>query len=255
MAGGDGVVIASVSRATYVETQRGRFALVAPGVPPGPVHLGLDRYCGAVATGASAEIREDRLHVEGWPSIDLGCAATWVGFVPDPCSCRPAALLGALAPLAARSALQEAPYRTRTLAASDALAAGDLDGAVDELAGLGPGLTPAGDDALAGAFLAARLSVGEAIEPFLRAAAHRSQTGPISRSFLGWAAAGQSVAPVHELFRAAGRGDERRARLAVMRIGQLGASSGSDMAFGLMMALKSPALREWGSTLPASSRV
>ena len=235
---GPGVVFASFSRATYINTPEGMFALVAPGVPPGPVHLGVDRLYGEVAGGAAVAVDDGRLYIEGRSSIDYRQATTWIGFIPDLNTRCCATLLAALAPLAARSALRDALYRGRVQSATEAFYAHDLPQAASALSGLGPGLTPAGDDALAGALLSARVLWGEAAEPSLRAALAHAETGLISRSFLEWAAAGQVVAPVHELLHAASKRDRTGAERAVTQLGGIGASSGADLAFGLSIGLE-----------------
>ena len=253
---GSGVVVASFSRATYVETQEGLFALVAPGVSPGPVHLGVDRPYDEVAGGAAVVVDNGRIRIEGRPSIDYWQAATWIGFIPDPTTRCCATLLAALAPLAARSALRDAPYQGRVQSAMEALDARDLPKAASALSGLGPGLTPAGDDALAGALLSARFLWGEAAEPSLHAALAHAETGLISRSFLEWAAAGQVVAPVHALLRAASERDRTGAERAVTQLGWIGASSGADLAFGLSIGLEmlAPRSDELPNSIEAASQ-
>lgn len=233
-----GVVVASFSRATYVNTPDGMFALVAPGVPPGPVHLGIDEPYDEVGGGVAVVVDDGRIHVEERPSIDCRPAETWIGFIPDPNTRWRSTVLASLAPLMARSALWGAPYRGRVQSAIEALHSRDLPQAVSVLSGLGPGLTPAGDDALAGALLSARVLWGQAAGPALHAALAHAKTGLISRSFLEWAAAGQVVAPVHTLLRAAVDRDRPGGERAATQLGRMGASSGADLAFGLSVGLE-----------------
>src|SRR5215470_4085255 len=75
------------------------------------------------------------------------------------------------------------------------------DPAPHDLVGLGPGLTPSGDDLLCGA-LVALYAIGEAeaaraLYAAISGAAHRA-TSPLSAAFLRAAAEGQSSEPLHD---------------------------------------------------------
>ena len=110
------------------------------------------------------------------------------------------------------------------------LAALDLDAARVLLQGRGAGLTPAGDDVLAGLLLVHRWWWPGSDEA--RAVAAAADTTELSRAFLRWAAEGQSVQPVHELAGAAGR--DRAAAVAAARVvAGIGASSGAALLAGL----------------------
>jgi hypothetical protein len=135
------------------------------------------------------------------------------------------------------SAVLEPPLRTAGTRAAAAVAHGDLRAAAEELGGLGPGLTPAGDDVLAGLFLAARARFGPGAEPGLLAVAASVVTTDLSGAFLRWAARGQHVGPAHDLLTAAARGDGGGAALAVARLDRFGSSSGADLAYGLGLGL------------------
>src|SRR5690606_12255872 len=79
-----------------------------------------------------------------------------------------------------------------------AVAAGDLVGAARRLGGRGAGLTPTGDDVLAGILVAdAHRDPGAEPLDTRRAAVAAADTGELSRAFLRWAAQGQSIEPVH----------------------------------------------------------
>ncbi|MDQ1426756.1 MAG: hypothetical protein QOK39_232, partial [Acidimicrobiaceae bacterium] len=104
--------------------------------------------------------------------------------------------------------------------------------------GLGPGLTPSGDDTLAGILLAARLRRPEA-EDHLVALAKTVATHEISRAFLLWAARGQSIEPVHRLL----AGDATAAR----DLAAFGHTSGADLALGLRYGLTAPWQERLGS--------
>jgi Protein of unknown function (DUF2877) len=238
--GGAGVVVASFSKAVWVRLPGGLVALTAPVVPPGPLHVTLDRPL-RPARGAKVVRAGSRLEVAGAEVVELGRARPWAGTLPDPRDLRRGAglLVWATAAVAAGSALTAAPYREPARRALERLRRGDLDGVVGALAGLGPGLTPAGDDALAGMLLAMRASIGPDAEPLLHAAAARARTTALSLAFLRCAAAGQALAPAHRLLDAAARGDSGAALAAAGAVAEVGATSGADFCYGLRAAIPS----------------
>jgi hypothetical protein len=88
--------------------------------------------------------------------------------------------------------------------AGDALAAlrrGDLLTFAGLVGGRGAGLTPAGDDLLAGVLLVAcALRDGSPTDSWiLRRCAHRAPTNDIARAFLACAARGRCIEPAHAL--------------------------------------------------------
>jgi hypothetical protein len=206
-----GTVIAVFPRAAYVRFPAGVVALTAPGVSPGPLHLRAPLDPSALRVGATFVVPT------GWDK-----ATVWRGTLPDP-ETVDAALL---APVARRSALLTPPYRDRWRAASEQ---GDLAAAARILGGLGPGLTPSGDDALAGMLLAARMG-GPEIEGDLVTLARRVDTHEISLAYLHWAARGQSTEAVHRLL----AGDAT----ASADLAACGHTSGADLALGLLAGLE-----------------
>jgi len=236
---GDGVVLASFSKAAWARLPGGLVALTAPAVPAGPLHVTLDGPL-QPARGTPVLRAGSRLLV-GSEVVELGGARPWTGFLPDPDNVRRGAglVVWATAAVAAGSALNAAPYREPARRALDRLHVADLEGAVSALAGLGPGLTPAGDDALAGMLLAMRASNGPDAEPLLHAAAARARTTALSLAFLRCAAAGQALAPAHRLLDAAARGDSGAALAAASAVAEVGATSGADFCYGLRAAIPS----------------
>lgn len=117
----------------------------------------------------------------------------------------------------------------------------------ERLLGLGPGLTPAGDDLIGGAFfglLTLRASTGPRQRPpcWLHAAAHiRARAGErthrISAVLLGDLLDGDGYAPLHDLAVALARDDAGHALHAAARLTRIGHSSGWDMLTGLVGAL------------------
>ncbi|MGZ4199645.1 MAG: oxamate carbamoyltransferase subunit AllH family protein [Thermoleophilia bacterium] len=125
-------------------------------------------------------------------------------------------------------------------AAVAALAEGDATAACG-LLGSGPGLTPAGDDVVAGALAA--LALMERL-PLAAAAAVTaaapSRTTALSASLLVAAARGQVVPEAARTLRALARGDDDETVGALARrLFAVGATSGHDLALGLATALTS----------------
>jgi hypothetical protein len=113
-----------------------------------------------------------------------------------------------------------------------ALRVADLAALSRLLGGLGPGLTPAGDDILAGILLvsAAKGTLTEQT----RIAISQVNTNRIAQDFLRAAAMGQCIAPSHDLLVALAAADARAARLAIEQLKELGASSGTSLAWGML---------------------
>lgn len=111
------------------------------------------------------------------------------------------------------------------------------------LLGLGPGLTPSGDDFIGGAMFALALVPRSCWAPKMRSlratigAAARQATNPISAALLADLMAGAAYRPLHEWLDALDSGDVRSARCAFAAVLALGASSGADIASGLLLAL------------------
>ena len=121
-------------------------------------------------------------------------------------------------------------------------AGGDMRGVQGHaaaLCGLGPGLTPAGDDWLAGWLVGLRLvspgsdlhGAGEAV---LEAAEGR--TTMLSLAFLRCAARGEVAEPWHALLAALAAGTATNVETAAARVLCFGATSGADMLTGFLDA-------------------
>jgi hypothetical protein len=135
---------------------------------------------------------------------------------------RARAVLAALRPAADEGAL--APPR----AAVEALQDRDIDAAVAGLLGRGGGLTPEGDDLLAGAF-AVRAAVGL---PVALPTDLRERTTALSATLLELAAAGAAARPLHALLDVRDEGWHR----ALRELERLGSSSGRALARGAAAA-------------------
>lgn len=251
---GTGTVAAVYRRAAYLRLPGGIVALVAPGVPPGPLWIRGDPVPGeteplpqaspaggqqGLGVDAPVSVSEDWLEVAGM-RLPIAATDTWIGPLPDPARLRAGLPLAMeILTTAPRSALLGDPWRPALLRAEAAVHRGELCGAAAHLAGLGPGLTPAGDDALAGILLAHRALLGPGAEPHLLAAARSGVTTDLSAALLAWAARGQAVEPVHDLLTALAAGDWAGTVTAARGVASLGATSGADLLFGLRLGLGS----------------
>ncbi|HEU5002003.1 MAG TPA: DUF2877 domain-containing protein [Actinomycetota bacterium] len=209
------------SRSAILQIAGKPVVLVLPGMPPGPLQVVVDELPGSAGC-------LDALDPERIPR--------WHGALPDP-----AALAQAL-DIAAQAAEWGAEGTLvpagRWGAAGRALAEGDLEAAAGVLGGAGPGLTPAGDDALCGLFFALRARFGAPAASWLRPLAASVETTALASAALGWAAAGQALAPAHDLLCAGARGDALGAQAAARALATVGHSSGADFACGLAAGLR-----------------
>jgi hypothetical protein len=123
-----------------------------------------------------------------------------------------------------------------------ALEAADIDAdQIGPLIGLGPGLTPSGDDYLGGILIALSLigqtclrdQLWQILEPLL---AHR--TGDISRAHLAAAAGGLGNAALHDVLHAILAGRTDAISFAVASISALGHTSGWDTLAGGVAVLR-----------------
>jgi len=140
-----------------------------------------------------------------------------------------------------------AAARANGLAA--ACAADDAPRAADaacKLIGLGPGLTPSGDDLVGGAFFArALLARAGAIDATAwRGAASRVRanaahlTHPIAAALLGDLVCGEGWATLHAVAAALARGDDTNALVAARALTRLGHSSGWDVLSGFIVGAR-----------------
>lgn len=162
---------------------------------------------------------------------------------------RPSFPLDALAPRA--RALAEACGRDDARAAASA---------ATRLLGAGPGLTPAGDDLVGGAFFARRVltRAGAADGAAWRAAAAdvleaaRGATHPISAALLADLLEGHGWAPLHDLLDALAAGAPGAEALgAATRLVAIGHSSGWDLLTGLIAGTLGEAA--WGRVAPRTA--
>lgn len=177
--------------------------------------------------------------------VEQGLAASGGARPPG----RPSRLLTAAAPgLAAFKRLIEAGLRGQRCAARD------YQGIVG-LIGLGPGLTPSGDDLIGGALVAlaslSRLATRDALWRACRA--HLDRSNEISAAHLRSAALGYAAAPLHEAVHATIAGQVDRIKPALWALSKVGHSSGLDAFAGALMVLRAVEFRLHRDSAPRDS--
>lgn len=259
----DGRVLGAFQRACLLQMARDEVvALVFPEIGDGPLNIVVDKQQGVFAPmepSTPVRLDEDRLYVgeletmldqatvweprPDWEQLRR-CHATILEHVPRlralAVQCAPPeslweVLVGPAADLAYAVPAKQAAEDLRAAWGSGREADGRVKASAERLAGLGCGLTPAGDDFLAGAMLWAWLAQRNP-EPFcqvvLEAAAPRTTT--LSVAFLRATAKGECTAAWHpllsSLMNSAGRGLE----VAVQEVISHGHTSGADMLAGFV---------------------
>jgi hypothetical protein len=264
----DAQVLAVFERACDLVTPDGAVvALVIPRIGDGPLNVVVDGEAGLFAgidAGAPVTLDGDRLWV-GDLEVDLGRATVWEPRPDwDTLRSRRSAIVSCLLLVRARClryapggsllGLLGAPQPTDAPAraifstareAAEALRegwAGDskrLREGAARLAGLGGGLTPAGDDFLTGAMLQAWLAHPAPDHACCAVSGVAvSRTTTLSAAFLRAAARGECSGPWHALLAAMGEGlrDETEAKItaAVLKVLKGGATSGADSLAGFL---------------------
>ena len=110
-----------------------------------------------------------------------------------------------------------------------------------QLIGLGPGLTPSGDDFLGGALIALSLVYRQDIAALLYAdlcPRLLTRTGPISRTHLAAASAGQGLEALHLAINSVIEGNVEMIPNRLHHIDRIGSSSGWDALAGAHVVLR-----------------
>jgi hypothetical protein len=235
-------VVGVYSKAVYLRLPAGLVALTSFDVPSGPIHArtstslsGLKLNEKVVLTGSLLQAGPVLLSLEG--------ALVWQGGLPDVRQLVAGLEMALDQMQGVRGSALDSAVSERARAF---LAEGDLTEAATILGGVGPGLTPAGDDCLAGILVIANILWGIGATPMLVRLVDCIETNEISLAFLRWASRGQSIDPVHRFLELAGRDDAGEASAALADLTGFGHSSGADLALGLRLGLEE--LR--GSRLP-----
>lgn len=233
-----GTVAGVFRQAAYLRFGPRLLALCAPEVDPGPLHLRLDRLP-ALAVGLGVTLSDGRL-VVGSLGLELDEEHRWSPEPVDAGALRAATPPGQ--PDAGRRAADAGLAVDLVVEAGRMVGRGDLGAVAHLVGGRGPGLTPAGDDLLAGVLVADAVLRPDDGRPRRRAAAG-VQTTAVAAAFLRWAAVGRCIRPVHDVL--AARAGHRGAAEATARrrLHRLGASSGPALLLGLDLALFAEAQR------------
>jgi hypothetical protein len=205
----------------------GWLLLAGPRAPAGPLSLLVAGLGGRPAeVGWEACVDDDGVLVVGPHRIGVGA--------PIRCACSPSrSSPGPCAGPAMACALAACPPASAALRPGlAALARAALAPAVELLAGRGDGLTPAGDDVLAG-FAAAMWSAGA---PVALADLAASRASPIGLAYLRCAERGELPAPAAGLIAAVCDGDVPGASRHARALRAWGSSSGSALVWGIAAA-------------------
>ncbi len=258
--GAAGRVLASFDRSCYLETAEGQLiAVLAESLGRGAFALTVDGAPSFIdlRPDDAASVEGQTLHL-GPMRIDLRSAAPWDPVLPPlngPAGEGLRALadhLRAHAPAEGLARVHFEDLETPLLAQGrraldrlrEGLAHADATAVTQgaaQLAGLGPGLTPSGDDVLAGILLGLRVwpaaagPLGPTVVSTLLVGMAAPRTGRISRAYLWAARQGHASEAWHDLIRAL-PGDPDGVVDAATRILQTGETSGADMLAGFLFA-------------------
>jgi hypothetical protein len=245
---GDGIVGGDIfgggAGAAWLRLPDGVVGLAPPGAPLGPRWIRRAEPWPALVDGDTVVVGADGLHTsEGRLFLEHRQAVGWLGPLPDPAalSAAPARAMISDALRSCRpSVLLDPPWRdsidaaVATIGRLEPLEA--LKATARALGGLGPGLTPAGDDALSGILFAFRAMGDPTVEPALSAVVRSVRTSDLAAAILEAAAGGAHIEPVHDLVMAAAAGHSAATANAATDLDRFGSSSGADIAYGLRLA-------------------
>jgi hypothetical protein len=228
IAGHDGNVELVVRRGACIRLGSDWLTLAAPKAPFGPLSVAvsdLDRI--ALQPGAPAVVRPGRLVLGG--EVVSFERVRERGAPAIPVAAEPDAIKAAAA--AAQAVLPTPPARLRP--GLLALLAARWTAAVRLLAGLGDGLTPAGDDVLAG-YAAARVALAA---PVALSGAAAGRSSGLGLAYLRCAERGELPDAPAGVLAAICRGSAAEARAAVPLLRDWGSSSGAALGWGITAAV------------------
>ena|GEM_PF-882393 len=219
--GADGTVELAFGPGGYVRLGEHHVLLAPARSPLGPLSIlvaGLAR--GDLVPGDRATVTGGALAV-GALRIELASAR-------EPPAPRAVRLAPRWRPAFAAALEVVAPAPAALTPGLEALAAGEIASAVARLAGRGGGLTPAGDDVLAG-FAAWRWARGVPV-------ALAGDCAPLGRAYLRCAERGELAQPAAAVLAAILAGDRAAAVRGARRLADWGASSGAALLWGMAAA-------------------
>jgi hypothetical protein len=230
--------------AAWLRLPDGVIGLAPAGAPLGPRWVRRAEPWPALTEGDTVVVDGDGLRTaDGHLFLENRHAVGWLGPLPDPAALTGAparALISDALSSAQPSVLLDPPWRetveagVATIGRIQPLDA--LRAAARALGGLGPGLTPAGDDALSGILFAFRALGDPTVEPALVTVARSVRTSDLAAAVLEAAAGGLHIEPVHDLVMAAAAGDGATAARAAHELDRFGSSSGADVGYVLRLA-------------------
>jgi len=228
--GGVGSIVARYRHAAYARFAEVVVAIGSASIPAGPLHLRLPSLP-RMTVGEQLSLSNGWLAGECF-RVEVGATVSSVPRPLDAAALREAAGRAALVTGGDDSALPGLVDLDVVIALIDA---DDLVRLARTIGGLGPGLTPSGDDVLAGVLLIDALAGRPSSRRCEAIAAAR--TTRVASSFLAWAARGQSIEPVHLLLAALAAGDDMQVAARQRTIRSYGSSSGADLLLGLRLGL------------------
>ncbi len=209
----------------YLAADHQVIAVVGGPVSDGPLYIRIEVHMPAPAVGTTVRIVDGQSIVGPEWELTTGTSRRYAPTLPTP----PAGL----------DLLEhiEAPVppdlQAVWPAVEDAARLGDRRGVRDLVAGRGRGLTPEGDDVLAGAFVV--WAMIERRHPELLDLAATAPTTNLSRAFLRWAAVGQCITELHHLLWTADRGRWHELARAQERVRAIGGSTGAALLAGIRL--------------------
>jgi len=228
-----GSVVGTFSSGCYLRF--GDDVIAAGAISPGPLHVVLEYPVSGIDERDTSTIGEGRITIAGF-GIDVSKTKQWTPEMPD--RCRIAALVASVRQL--EPELVAVPDLSSVWTeVVTSFEVGEFSRAITLLQGRGMGLTPTGDDVLAGVLLFdAWVNPGHEFEELRVAYARAVRSTDLSRSFLRWAAAGQSIEPVHQLIEHVSCRDHEQFNETARVVSQIGGSSGRALLAGLQQAAR-----------------
>ncbi len=261
--GGCGQVAALFDRSFYVVCNRDWVCIGTEALPMGPLNVRTGAP-GAMSWPASGVRLDDRVliaaglfHVGGRFAFSYAGAASWrPPSAPDwtvdtlrsgliACSRLAPDVPAGFPPGLAGPAASRAASAIDTLSSEIVAEAGlsvPAAASVSTLLGMGPGLTPSGDDFLGGMMIALHAlgltaRVAE-LSDVISGCAH-ARTNPISAAHLGAAAQGAGAEPLHQAINHLLAGRDRRLATSYRQLDLIGHTSGKDALAGAVAVLRS----------------
>ena len=277
----EATIIGVFRRSLYVENSSGRIACIGErGIGPGPLNALCEfskdvDFTGIVSAGSSARIQNGSVYIGSKVKIEVSHLEAWEP-QPLPVDWDLAVFLHnlsflvewfvesgpreGLTPLIAHIVSGEevsnenafqtiswngiSNFRHWLSHSLNGEGNHEIPAAARRLVGLGPGLTPSGDDFWCGVMIAlhalGHFGISEKIAGAILSQA-RDRTNKISRAHLECAAAGQGAQALHETVSAMGVADEACLRSALRAMSKIGHTSGWDSLAGVVCVLESVA--------------